>query len=91
MVEGNVTVINKLGLHARAASRLVNVTKVYAAEVELACTDDDWVDAKSIMAVMMLAATQGTRLKLRAHGADDATDAFDAVKNLFDDRMGESE
>lgn len=91
MIEGTVIIINKLGLHARAASRLVNVTKAYAAEVELASSDGDWVDAKSIMAVMMLAATQGTELRLRSHGAHDATDAFDAVKNLFDDRMGEPE
>ena len=91
MVEGTVTIINKLGLHARAASRLVSVAKGFAAEIELAPIDGDWIDAKSIMSVMMLAAAQGTELKIRSFGADDEQAVFDAVTALIDDKMGESE
>ena len=91
VIEGVTTIINKLGLHARAASRLVNVTKGFAAEIELAPMDGDWIDAKSIMSVMMLAAAQGTELKIRAYGADDEQAAYDAVVGLIDDKMGEEE
>ena len=91
MIEGTVTIINKLGLHARAASRLVSVTKGFAAEIELAPLEGDWIDAKSIMAVMMLAAAQGTELKIRAFGGDDAQDSYDALVDLINDKMGEAE
>lgn len=91
VAEGTVTIINKLGLHARAASRLVSVTKGFAAEVELAPVGGDWIDAKSIMAVMMLAAAQGTELQVRTFGAEDAQAAYDALKALIDDKMGEPE
>jgi len=87
---GNVEIVNKLGLHARAASKLVNVTKSYAARIELGRSGATPVDAKSIMAVMMLEAVEGTVLELRCDG-DDEVDAFRAVSEIVANGFGEDE
>jgi phosphocarrier protein HPr len=87
MIDGRVTILNRLGLHARATAKLVNVCKTFKANVRL-CFNDKCVDAKSIMGVMMLAATHGTELQLSAEGEDE-TEAFEALKALFEDRFGE--
>ena len=60
---GSVDIVNKLGLHARAASKLINVTKSFAARIQLHRPGDKPVDGKSIMAVMMLEAAAGTTLQ----------------------------
>ena len=85
-----VEIINKLGLHARASSRLVNLTKTFGADIRLAAEDQAPIDAKSIMAVMTLAAAQGTHLTLTCEGSDE-TAAFEAVRDLIADRFGEPE
>ena len=90
MNRGNVDIVNKLGLHARAASRLVNLTKTFACEIHLAPQGGDSIDAKSIMAVMMLAAAQGTTLELTCEGRDEDS-AYEAVWDLFANRFGEPE
>lgn len=90
---GDVQIVNKLGLHARAASRLINTTKSFACQIELQRADDtgaDAVDAKSIMAVMMLEAVCGATLTLTCAG-DDEDEAFAAIRALFADRFGEDE
>ncbi len=92
MRSGEIKIVNKLGLHARAAAKLVKLTKTYAAAVELGRVDPRTppVDAKSIMAVLMLEAVCGTRLNLVCEGVDE-DDAFDAVRGLMVSRFGEDE
>lgn len=84
-----VTIVNKLGLHARAASRLVNCASGFAAEIEIVRGTRS-VNAKSIMGVLTLAAGIGTELVIRADGPDEKQ-ALDAVIALFEDRFGEDE
>lgn len=85
----DVTIVNKLGLHARAAAKLVALASEFESEVWLVRGGNP-VDASSIMAVMMLAAAQGTELELRADGADE-DDAITQVSNLIAERFGEDE
>ena len=89
MTEGEVVIVNALGLHARAAAKLVNIAKTFTCSIELRLQDKS-VDAKSIMKVMMLAAGQGTVLTLRTSG-DEEEDAYDAVSALIGDRFGEEQ
>ncbi|NKC15377.1 MAG: HPr family phosphocarrier protein [Gammaproteobacteria bacterium] len=84
-----VTIVNRLGLHARAAAALVKVAGRFASKIELV-NEPRRADAKSIMAVMVLAATQGTTLSLSAQG-EDAEQAVAAVTALIADRFGENE
>lgn len=81
MVERDVTVINRLGLHARAAAKLVQLLGQYRATATLICRGRE-VNGKSIMGVMLLAAGQGTTLTLRFDGADEA-EALEAASALF--------
>lgn len=87
MPETSVTIVNRLGLHARAAGKLVNLAKTFSSEITLT-RDAEEVDGKSIMAVMLLAAPLGTELLLRVTG-EDAEAAFEAVRELIRNRFGE--
>ncbi len=89
VVRRDVTIINKLGLHARAAAKLVTLASGFEASVRLR-RDDREVDAKSIMGVMMLAAGKGTHLEVVAEGPD-AQEAVDRLQALVAKRFGESE
>lgn len=89
MLENSATIINKLGLHARAAAKLVSTASVYSSKVKIAFNGKE-VDGKSIMSVMMLAASQGCTLTIKVHGKDEAT-AMQAVLNLIEDRFEEGE
>ena len=89
MVEGQLTLVNALGLHARAAAKFVNLAKTFASTVELRLADQS-ADGKSIMGVMMLAAARGTVLTLRVDGPDDA-EAHAALARLVAERFGEAE
>lgn len=82
-----ITIINKLGLHARAAARLVQTASAYGSELTLS-TPKRSVNAKSIMGLLMLAAAQGTVVSVRAEG-EDAEAALDAIDALITDRFGE--
>ena len=82
-----ITIINRLGLHARAAARFVEVASRFQAEVHLIRGERE-VNGKSIMGVMMLAAARGTRLTLEAHG-EDAGEAVEALEQLVAERFGE--
>lgn len=88
----DITIQNQLGLHARAASKLVQLASNYPVEVQIG-RDDMMVNAKSIMGVLMLAAAQGTELKLAAAGddADVCNEALDALCALIDDKFGEGQ
>ena len=88
MVSRNVTVINKAGLHARAASKLVELTSMFASKVQVG--HDKMVDGKSILSLMMLAAAQGTELTIEASGPDEEK-ALEAIVALIKNRFGESE
>ena len=89
MISETVTIINKLGLHARAASKLVNCAARFESQVCLA-RNGNRVDAKSIMGVMMLAASKGVELELEIDGADEQA-CRDAIVTLINDRFGEGE
>jgi phosphocarrier protein len=82
-----VTIVNDLGLHARAASKLVQLASKYPVEVQIG-REDMMVNAKSIMGVLMLAASKGTDLQVVATGAD-ADTAVDALVELIAGRFGE--
>jgi phosphocarrier protein HPr len=87
LLEQDVEVVNKFGLHARPAMTLVQQAGQFASKIEI-IKDDLTVDAKSIMSVMRLAATKGTVLSLRAEGAD-ASDAIGALVELIASGFGE--
>jgi phosphocarrier protein len=84
-----VTIINKLGLHARAAAKFVTLASRFEADIRL-LRDKKEVNGKSIMGVMMLAAAKGTRLEIQACG-DDAALALDSLEQLVLQRFGEDE
>jgi phosphocarrier protein HPr len=86
--QGQVTIVNKLGLHARAASKFVGMANQYDCDVWLAVEDRE-VNAKSILGVLMLAAAKGTQLSLRCEGAQ-ALAAYDALAGLVADGFGET-
>ena len=87
MLERELTVSNRLGLHARATAKLVQALAGFRCNVTLAAKGRE-VNAKSIMGVMLLAAGQGTHVKLRVEGEDEAS-AAEAVLALFDRRFDE--
>jgi phosphocarrier protein HPr len=89
MISDKITIINKLGLHARAAAKLVSTTAVFRCQIR-AGLQGRMVDAKNIMAVMMLAASKGTELHLEFDG-DDEQPAHDAVVALINNRFDEAE
>lgn len=89
MIETDIEIINKLGLHARAAAKLVGVTAQYQSRIQLK-RGERTIDAKSIMALLMLGAGKGTTLKLVVDGAD-AQAAHDAVVTLINNRFDEAE
>ncbi len=89
MISENITIINKLGLHARAASKLVNCASQFESEVFIS-KKGNRVNAKSIMGVMMLAASKGTELELEVEGADEQV-CRDAIVDLIANRFGEGE
>jgi len=84
-----IHVINKLGLHARAASKFVTLASTFQAEIRLRKGDRE-VNGKSIMGIMMLAAGRGTTCLLSADGPD-ASAALDALEGLVNSRFGEGE
>ncbi|MGD8830004.1 MAG: HPr family phosphocarrier protein [Pseudomonadales bacterium] len=84
-----VVLVNRLGLHARAAGKLVHLTKTFSSRITLSRNSEE-VDGKSIMAVMLLAAPVGTELTLTVEGEDE-DEALDAVKRLISDRFGEED
>ena len=89
MISREIEIINKLGLHARAAAKLVTQASQYESDIQL-IRNDQKVNAKSIMGVMMLAAGQGTTLLMIANGTDES-EAIDALNELVLSRFGEGE
>jgi len=89
MKEQTITIINKLGLHARASSKLVTLASKFHSQIEL-CRDTKIVNAKSIMGVMMLAAPKGTDLILKIQG-DDEEEAMLSLTSLIANKFDEAE
>lgn len=87
-----IEIVNKLGLHARAAAKLVSTASAFSAEIMARRTDseDAAIDCKSIMAVMMLAAAKGSILEFSIEGSDE-TQAWQAVADLINRKFDESE
>ncbi|MDN3648724.1 HPr family phosphocarrier protein [Reinekea marina] len=89
MINEKITIINKLGLHARAAAKLVATASAYGSTVKIQKDARD-ADAKSIMAVMMLAAAKGTEVSFQIEGSDEQA-AWEAIKTLINNRFDEGE
>lgn len=89
MMEQTYLIINKLGMHARAAAKFVTTASDFKAEISVS-RDGRTVNGKSIMGVMMLAAAKGTEIKVNAIG-DDAEAALNAIGSLINNYFGEGE
>lgn len=89
VVQRELKIVNKLGLHARAAAKFVSLAARFESEV-LVRREDREVNAKSIMGVMMLAAAKDSTIEIEARGAD-ASDAVAQLEELINDRFGEDE
>jgi phosphocarrier protein len=89
MINQEIEIINKLGLHARASTKLTQTASKFASDVWIE-RNGRRVNAKSIMGVMMLAAGKGSMIKIEANGNDESA-ALEALKALINDYFGEGE
>jgi phosphocarrier protein len=89
MLRQEITIINKLGLHARAAAKFVSCASAFCSTIQVG-HGGQVVDGKSIMAVMMLAAGKGTTLELHIEGSDE-NEAMAAIRELIENRFDEGE
>ena len=91
MTQLTVQVTNRLGLHARAAAKLVRLASRFASEIHLSPEGEHRrIDSKSILGILMLAASTGTRLVVSIRGQDEA-EAGRAIQQLFQEKFGELE
>ena len=89
MIQQSILVVNKLGLHARAAAKLVRLASRFSSDVYISREDaNQKIDSKSILGILMLAASKGTRLVFSIQG-DDEAEAGDAIRRLFENKFGE--
>lgn len=89
MLEKRITIKNKLGLHARAAVKFVNMANRFGASVKIV-KDGNEIDGKSILGILTLAATQGSEILLLVAGKDEDS-AFKALADLINNRFDEKE
>jgi phosphocarrier protein HPr len=89
MIESVITIKNRTGLHARAAAKFVEVTSSYTSSVTIN-NGEKTVDGKSILSVMMLAASPGSKLSLRIDGTDE-TEVLEAIRKLVENNFGEND
>lgn len=89
MIRRDITIQNKLGLHARAASKLVALAAEFSSDIEITSPFAK-ANAKSIMKVLMLQASIGTEVTIETDGTDEQL-AMDAIANLIDNKFDESE
>lgn len=89
MITNTLTIINKLGLHARAAAKFANTAARFSSQIKVGL-NGKLIDAKSVMSLMLLAANQGTQIQLEVDGADEE-DAMAAIEQLINDYFGEGE
>ena len=89
MLKGRVKIINRLGLHARAAAGLVRLASNFQSKIKLLRTDNSVnADAKSILSVLTLAASKGVELEIEVEGEDEKV-AFEAIQEIFKNGFGE--
>lgn len=88
MLSCKVTIINKLGLHARAAAKFVSIANLYPCQISIGRDGETLCNGKNIMSVMMLAANKGTDLYISAQG-EQADKALQALKQLIANRFDE--
>ncbi len=89
MLKGSVKIINRLGLHARAAAGLVRLASTFQSKIKLFRTDNSVnADAKSILSVLTLAASKGVELEMVVEGEDEKA-AFEAIQDIFKNGFGE--
>jgi len=89
MINEKISVINVLGLHTRAAAKLVALASKFESKIEIQ-KNDQVANCKSIMSLIVLGVTKGTVLDLMITGGDEQ-EARDAIRELFNNRFGESE
>lgn len=89
MITKDVEIKNKLGLHARAAAKLVHIAARFKSDIKIRKGDEE-VDGKSILGILLLAAGRGSVITLRADGEDEA-EAVEAIEKLIDAKFDESE
>ncbi len=89
MLQRNVTIINRLGLHARAAAKFVKLANRFTASVKID-KDGALIDGKSILGILTLAAVQGTEITLKISGIDEKS-AMNALIFLIENRFDEEE
>ncbi len=89
MAQSTVSLVNRLGLHARAAAKFVHVTSRFSAQIAVRHNEEE-VNGKSILGLLLLAAPCGSELTVTATG-DDAAEALAAVEALIAERFGEPE
>lgn len=87
MIEQETEIVNRLGLHARAAAKLVHTAGGFESRVTVS-KDGEEVDAKSILGILLLAASQGSRVKIRCDGSDEEQ-AMRAITHLISSRFDE--
>jgi phosphocarrier protein HPr len=87
LIQREVRIVNRLGLHARAAARFVHTANRFRSRITVA-RDGRAMDGKSILGILLLAASQGTRLLVSAEGEDEAP-AVEALAALVDEGFGE--
>ena len=87
MIERQIEIVNRLGLHARSAAKLVHLTSKYRSQVWLE-KDGEKVDAKSILGILLLAAAQGSSVVVQCDGEDEQ-EAIEAIEALFVSRFDE--
>lgn len=89
MIRQTVVVSNNLGLHARAAAKLVRLASRFSSDIYLSRDNaNQQIDSKSILGILMLAAAKGTRLVISTEGQDEA-EATNAIQQLFESKFGE--
>ena len=89
MITRDLEIKNKLGLHARAAAKLVHIAAKFKADIKIRKGDEE-VDGKSILGILLLAAGRGAVITVRAAGDDEAS-AVDAIQKLIDAKFDEVE
>ena len=90
MIKRKVKIVNKLGLHARAASKFVETASRFSSQIDVIRDTHKKINGKSIMGLMMLAASKGTELEMAIHGEDEQ-EALKQLTLLIETRFGEKE
>jgi phosphocarrier protein HPr len=89
VIEHDIEIKNKLGLHARAAAKLVHTAARFRSDIKIRKGDEE-VDGKSILGILLLAAGRGTTITIKANG-DDEAEAVEAIEKLIDAKFDEVE